>query len=69
METKFPERLKELRQQKGVSQREIAKAVGVSQTGFLRWEQGKNQPTLENLMELCKYFDVSVDYLIGYTDI
>lgn len=68
MEVKISKRLKELRKAKTLNQREIAKAIGVSQNSYCLWETGRTYPTPENLMELCKYFDVSADYLLGLTD-
>lgn len=69
LQIKFTERLKELRQQKGISQRNLAEIIGVSQPLYFKWEQGQCQPSLEHLIKLCTYFDVSVDYIIGYADI
>ena len=71
MKNKFPERLKELRQQKGLSQREIIKIlpIQITQSGYCLWENGKAQPTLENLMALCIFFDVSADYITGLSDV
>ncbi len=58
-------RLFELRMEQGFSQREIAKMLNVSQGTYNNWENGKTQPSIEDLIEISRIFKVSVDYLIG----
>ena len=58
----------ELRSEKGISQREIAKLFGISQATYNNWENGRTQPSIEQLIALAKFYDVSVDYLIGNSD-
>jgi transcriptional regulator with XRE-family HTH domain len=65
MKTIFAIRLKELRNEKNFTQRKIAELMNVSQVSYLHWEQGKTQPDIENIIKLCKLFDVSADYLLG----
>ncbi len=64
----FCERFKELREEKGISYRQMARETGFSDTALGRWEQGKQIPNIEILIELCKYFNVSADYLLGLED-
>lgn len=61
-------RFLELRTEKGLSQREAAKLMQVSQGTYNNWENGRTQPSIEQLIELSKLFSVSVDYLLGNTD-
>ena len=61
-------RLFELRNEKGLSQRAIAKEMFISQGTYNNWENGKTQPSIEQLKRLSALFGVSVDYLIGNTD-
>ena len=61
-------RLFELRTEKELSQRDIAKVFNVSQGTYNNWENGKTQPSIEQLISLASLFEVSVDYLIGNTD-
>ncbi len=61
-------RLKELREEAGLSQIALAKATNTSQRNISRWENGENEPTMSFLIELAKFFNVSIDYLTGYTD-
>lgn len=61
-------RLLTLRNEKGYSQREMAKFLNVSQGTYNNWENSNTQPSIEQLIELAKFFNVSVDYLIGNSD-
>ena len=65
MENVFCEILKELRIEKGVGQVELAKAINVSKGIISLWENGLREPKLSNLIELAKFFEVSLDYLVG----
>lgn len=60
---KFIERLKELRAQKGLSQAQLAKATGLSQSAITYWETGKRIPNAYAVIILARFFDVSTDYL------
>ncbi len=62
---KLPQRIRELREEKGLKQKELAKAIGVAAPRISEWETGKGRPVYEDLIALAKYFDVSVDYLLG----
>lgn len=65
----FAERLRVLRARKKISQRELAKAIGInSNAAIAHWEQGRNLPDWENLNKLAAYFDVSASYLMGISD-
>lgn len=61
-------RILELRKERGLSQREAAKIFGVSQGTFNNWENSNTQPSIEQLVSIARYFEVSVDYLIGNAD-
>ncbi|MDE6356182.1 MAG: helix-turn-helix domain-containing protein [Clostridia bacterium] len=65
---KFQERLKELRVSKGVSQKELGKLIGATYSAISYWETGVNEPKLSYIIALCKYFEVSADYLLGLSD-
>lgn len=62
-------RLKELRNEKGVLQKDIAKFLKISTTAYGYYEQGKRSPDPETINKLSDYFNVSVDYLLGKSDI
>lgn len=57
--------IKDLRQEKGISQLALANAIGVSQKAIDYWERGVNQPKASYIVLLADYFDVSCDYLLG----
>ena len=61
-------RIFELRKERGLSQREAAKSFGVSQGTFNNWENSNTQPSIEQLISIARFFEVSVDYLIGNAD-
>ena len=65
---KFAERLKELREEKGLTQRELAKEVGLSYGAIGFWELNKREPSLDAAVVLADYFKVSIDYLAGRED-
>ena len=62
------DRLKSLRKEKGVNQKVVAEAVGITTSAYSNYEQGTREPSLEILVALCKYFGVSADYLLGLED-
>lgn len=62
-------KLKELRQKKGISQQALADAVGVSQQSVNKYENHNVEPDIHTLIALADYFDTSVDYLIGHTEV
>ena len=57
-------RLRELREARGLSQEEVAKAIGVGRVTYLKYENGENRP-VRKLKELSSFFKVSIDYLLG----
>ncbi|MDT3325419.1 MAG: helix-turn-helix domain-containing protein [Bacillota bacterium] len=61
----FAERLKELRKEKGLTQQKVADILNISQPNYRRWESGERRPSVETLVMLADYFDVSTDYLVG----
>lgn len=65
---KFIERLKELRDDKGISQQALAKETGISKSAIAFWELGQRIPNAQAVIILAKYFNVSTDYLLGMTD-
>ena len=61
----FQIRLKALREEKKMSQREFAEIFGVAQSTVGNWEAGIREPELETIKRLADYFDVSTDFLLG----
>lgn len=64
----FQERLIEQRKLNHLTQRQMAEYLNMAQPSYIRYENGSAQPTLENLVKIADYFDVSVDYLLGRTE-
>lgn len=64
----FSERLFELRKQHRLSQLQLGKIVGLTQTGIAKIEKAERFASIEVLDKLADYFGVSVDYLIGRSD-
>ncbi len=65
----LPERLKLLRLEIKLTQKEIAEKLGISQQAYAVWETGKRNPNQKTLNILSDFFNVSTDYLLGNTDI
>lgn len=61
--------IKDIRQRKGLSQADVAAALGVSPVVYSRYESKKRQPSIDTLIQMADLFDVSVDYLLGRKDI
>ena len=61
---KFNERLKELRLQSALMQKDIAKLMGVSVRTFQGWETARTEPNIEKLIALADFFEVSLEYLL-----
>ena len=61
----FSEQLKELRNLRNLTQKQVYEAVGMSAIGYQRYEYGDREPAYKNLIALADYFDVSLDYLVG----
>ena len=66
--SKFFERLKELRIEKGISQRKLAPLIGYTQTAISDWELGNKEPTTAALIACATFFGVTTDYLLGLED-
>lgn len=63
------ERLKELRKSKGISQQQLADVILVSQQSVNKYENHNVEPDIETLIKIAEFFEVSVDYLIGRTNV
>ncbi len=61
-------RIRDLREDTDMNQTEFAKLLGMSQTGYSKYERGENDIPTEVLIKLAKIHKTSVDYLLGLTD-
>lgn len=65
---KFAERLNYLREQNGISRRQLAEQLNVSVRLISYWENGQRECDFDTLLRLSDVFDASVDYLLGKTE-
>ena len=68
MERKFGKRLKELREEQGLSIQAFSKMIQMNASSICRWENGKQDITSDLLIRLADFFNVSTDYLLGRVD-
>ena len=61
----FSERLRELREQSGLSMLNLARKIGVSDAAVCKWENEENEPKASYILLLSNFFEVSTDYLLG----
>lgn len=61
-------RIRDLREDRDLNQTNIAKMLGMSQTGYSKYETGENDIPTTVLIKLSSFYNVSIDYLLGQTD-
>lgn len=61
----FGERLKGLRNERGISQNELSKYIGVSKSSVNMYERGEREPGFETLEAIADFFNINMDYLLG----
>ena len=64
----YIKRMRDLREDRDKTPREIAQVLGTSQTMYARYERGANELPIRHLITLCRYYGVSADYLLGLKD-
>lgn len=64
----YIQRIRNLREDSDKSQQEIADYLGTSQTMYARYERGANELPIRHLISLCRYYNVSADYLLGLSN-
>ncbi|GAA0463247.1 helix-turn-helix transcriptional regulator [Alkalibacillus silvisoli] len=62
------ERLKEQRKRHQFTQQKVAKILGITESGYGYYEQGRNEPSIEMIKKLSETYGVTSDYLLGLTD-
>ena len=68
MEYVIGKKLRELRKEVGFTQKQVAKLMNKSETGYASWEQGLAEPSVNDLRLLCRIYDISADDLLGLHD-
>ncbi len=61
-------RLRDLREDRDLTQTQLAKILGMSQTGYSKYETGENDVPTAILIKLSRYYNTSIDFLLGQTD-
>ncbi len=64
----YTKRIRDLREDNNKTQQEIANVLGTSQTMYARYERGANEMPIRHLMVLCRYYNVSSDYILGLSN-
>lgn len=65
----FHELLNKLRIEKGVTQEEVATAIGVAKSTFSKYDRGEREPNFETLKKIAQYFQTTTDYLLGLSEV
>ncbi|MBQ3006079.1 MAG: helix-turn-helix transcriptional regulator [Clostridia bacterium] len=65
---KYFEVIRELREDNDLTQQEIADILGTTQQVYSRYEKGVNEMPIRHLITLCKYYNISSDYILGLID-
>lgn len=64
----YIKRIRDLREDHDKTQQQIADVLGTSQTMYARYERGANEMPIHHLITLCKYYNVSADYILGLSN-
>ena len=65
---KLNEKLKELRQERGLTLKQLSNALEITLSAYANYEQGIRQPSLEIIKRICNFYGITADYLIGRED-
>lgn len=66
--TSYTKRIRDLREDMDLTQAQVAKVLHTTQGYYSKYELGKRSLPIEHLITLCKLYDVSADYLLGFTN-
>ena len=61
----FAERLKQIRLECHLTQKQVYEKLNISPNGYASYEQGRTEPNIDTIIKLCEIFGVSADYLLG----
>ena len=64
----YAQRIRSLREDNDLTQTNIAEILGTNQKVYSRYETSENEMPIRHLITLCKYYNVSADYILGFTD-
>ncbi len=63
------QRIRNIREDKDLTQQQVADGIGVKREQYRRYETGENEMKVSHIIKLCEFYDLSADYIIGITDI
>lgn len=63
------ERIQKLKDERGLLDRDVERGAGIANSSIAQWRRGVCKPSLANIIRLSQFFDVSVDYLLGLSDL
>jgi len=63
------QRIRNIREDKDLTQQQVADGIGVKREQYRRYETGENEMKVSHIIKLCEFYDLSADYIIGFTDI
>ena len=64
----YVDRLIDLRIDNDIEQKELAELLGITQSAYSKYEKRRCKLSIEDLIKLCKFYNVSSDYVLGFTD-
>ena len=64
----FSQRLKELRKKRKLTQKQLAENLGIATSTIIKYERGEREPNIQNIKRFAQYFEVSIDYLLGFDE-
>ena len=64
----FQERLRSVRNEQGISQKQVAAGINITEVGYRNYEGGRRKPNFDVLVSLASFFNISLDYLVGLTN-
>lgn len=65
---KYQQRIKDLREDKDLLQKEVAEILGIDQRTYSRYENGINDMPIKHIIKLCLFYNTSADYILGLTN-
>ena len=68
MEKNYVERIRELREDNDLKQKEVAEYLGTTQQVYSRYEKGENEMPIRHIVALAKFYNVTTDYILGVSD-
>ena len=64
----YRKRIKDLREDNDMKQEEVAKILKIDRSYYGKYERGLHPMPIDHIITLCEYYDVSADYILGFTD-